>query len=106
LWLAETLIAEVVFEGSTQVFIICGLILGIVNFFIKPALNIITLPLRILSWTLTSVLVNMIMVWLIDILFVELIIPGIAPLFWTAIVIWGLNLIVPIFIHKKMFPLK
>jgi len=102
LWLAQALIAEVRFEGPTQIFIFCGLILGLINFFIKPILKIITLPLRILFWGLTGLLINMMTIWVVDIFFVELIIPGIIPLFWTTLVIWGLNLLFLIFTGRKM----
>lgn len=103
LWLAQYFIEGVEIQGSITVLLICGAILGLANFFLKPIFNILTLPLRILSGPLTSILVNMIMVWLADIIFPELVIPGILPLFWTGMILWGLNFITSFFVDKKNF---
>jgi len=94
IWLASRFIPDVEFSGSWQNLIIAGIVLGLINFFIKPILKSITLPLRIVSLGLFSLVINMGMIWLIDILFAELTILGIVPLFWTSLVIWGLSLIV------------
>lgn len=94
LWLASRFIPDVEFSGSWKNLVIAGIVLGLINFFIKPILKSISLPLRIVSLGLFSIVINMGMIWLIDILFAELTILGIVPLFWTSLVIWGLSLIV------------
>jgi putative membrane protein len=71
-----------------QVLILIGFVLSLINFFIKPILNTITLPLRILTLGLFSLIINIIIIWILDILFLELIILGLIPLFWTAIIVW------------------
>jgi len=92
LWLATEFVPGVEFVGPIQILLLAGLILGLVNFFLKPILNLITLPLRIITLGLFGLVINMAMIWLVDIIFRELIILGIIPLFWTTIIIWGLNL--------------
>lgn len=94
LWLASQFVTGVEFLGSWQDFLLVGLILGLINFFIKPILKLITLPLRMLTLGLFGLVINMAMIWLVDILFAELIIQGIIPLFWTTLIIWGLGLAV------------
>lgn len=105
LWLAVTYVSGVYFAGpifpkleldfsyifSTLVFV--GALLGFLNFFVKPILNTITLPLRIITLNLFSLIIAMALVWLVDIFSLELTIKGIAPLFWTTLIIWGLSLI-------------
>lgn len=93
IWLAQELIAGVVFTGSIKTLVLVGLILGLINFFIKPILNLITLPLRVISFGLFSLVINMGIVWIVDVFSPELIIPGLYPLFWTAIIIWVFSLI-------------
>jgi len=41
------------------------------------------------------------MVWTVDILFPELIISGIIPLFWTTVVIWGVSLLLGLYQPRR-----
>ena len=101
LWLASQFITGVEFTGSWQVLLLAGFVLGLINFFIKPVLALITLPLRILTLGLFGLVINMAIIWLVDILFIELIIVGILPLLWTTLIIWGLSVALPLFFTKK-----
>lgn len=89
LWLAVKYVPGVeLMEGEMKYLIMAGCVLGLINFFIKPILKIITLPFRILTLGLLGLAINMLLVWAIDILFPELIIEGIVPLFWTTLIAW------------------
>lgn len=101
IFLAQKYVLGVEFTGDWKTLVLAGAILGLINFFIKPILNTITLPLRILTLGLFSLLINMGMVWLVDIIFPELIISGIIPLFWTSLIVWGIS-----FILLKWMPSK
>ncbi len=74
-----------------HVLVLIGGILGLVNFFIKPILNVITLPLKFLTLGLFSILLNMAVIWFLDVLFLELIITSLTSLFLTTIVVWTVN---------------
>lgn len=76
---------------SSLIFV--GAFLGFLNFFIKPILNKIALPLRILTLNLFSLIIAMGMLWITDTIFPELEIVGIIPLFWTTLIVWGISLI-------------
>jgi|SRR3989344_5078076 len=76
---------------STLVFV--GGFLGILNSAVKPILNKITFPLRIITLNLFSIIIAMLMVWITDIIFPELNIHGLVPLFWTTIIIWAIGFI-------------
>lgn len=71
-----------------QIFLIVGSILGLINFLIKPILDKITLPLKILTLGLFSVIVDMGIIWFLDVLFLEFQIKGIFPLFLTTIIVF------------------
>jgi len=101
LYLAIRFIPKVEFAGSWQILILAGIVLGLINFFIKPVLKIIALPLRIFTFGLFSLIINMGMVWIVARLFPQLKISTILSLFLTSIIIWGLNLIFPLFIPSK-----
>jgi len=87
-YLAVRFVPGVDFEGETKYLVMAGAFLGLINFFIKPILNIITLPLRILTFGLFGLIINMSLIWFVDVIFPELVIPGIVPLFWTTLIVW------------------
>jgi len=114
LWLADYLISEVAvvtrpnssFFGFSltaewQIFLILGIVLGLINFFLKPIINAITLPLRIITLGIFSIFINMGMIWLLDKMFEELLVPWFYPLLWTTLIIWALNAIIGFFLNHK-----
>ena len=102
LFLAARFVPRVEFTGSIRMLLIIGAILGLINFFLKPILKAISLPLRILTFGLFSLVINMGMIWLVEILFPkDLEITGLLPLFWTTLIIWALNFIFGLYTPKK-----
>lgn len=112
LWLAKEFVSGVNFDGpfflipevwtdflKTLVFV--GALLGFLNFFVKPILNTIAFPLRVITFNLFSLVIAMVLIWLVDVFSLELIIKGIRPLFWTTLIIWGLSLFLPTKGRKK-----
>jgi putative membrane protein len=89
------------FKAAWQILILAGSVLGLINFFIKPLLKFITSPIRALTFGLFTLVINIGLVWLVDVLFPELIIRGIIPLFWTTIIVWGLNFLLLKFSMRK-----
>jgi len=101
IWLATKFVNGVEFKGPIQIILLAGTILGLLNFFIKPLLKIITLPLRILTFGLFSLVINIGIIWMVSLIFPDLKFHGIYPLLWTTILAWGLSLIMPIFLPIK-----
>jgi len=99
LWLADKFVTGVDFTGDWKILLLAGLILGLINFFIKPILKLITLPLRLLTLGLFGLLINIGVVWAVDIIFTELIITGVTPLLWTTLIVWGLGILCARFYH-------
>lgn len=100
LLLANLLIADFTVQGefseSVKVLLLAGVLLGLINFFIKPVLNLITLPLRWFTFGLFGLVINILIIWLIDIVFSpQLTIVGLKALFLTSLLVWLVNLIVP-----------
>lgn len=88
---AEQLIPQVKLEGSWKTTLFISIFLALINIFIKPLLNLITFPLRILTFGFISLILNMAIIWLIDILFPEIQIIGLLPLFFTTIFIFAFS---------------
>ncbi|MEV1052694.1 phage holin family protein [Streptomyces sp. NPDC059017] len=88
---------------QTVTLIIVALLFGLVNFFVKPIVRLLTLPLFILTLGLITLVVNALMLlltsWLADVLDLDFHVEG----FWTAvlggliisIVSWALNVVLP-----------
>lgn len=76
-----------------------GILLGILNFAVKPFLKKITFPLRIVTFNLFTLVIAMFLVWLVDIFSSELEIKGLTPLFFTTLIVLVVN-----FIFSKWWP--
>ncbi len=74
-----------------HIYLLLGAVLGLLNFFVKPALDILTLPLRIITLGLFGFLINMGLLWAVDYIFNELRTPWFWPLFWTTLLVWLLH---------------
>ena len=92
-WLADKFITGVDFSNDWETLLLAGLTLGLANFFVKPILKIITVPIRFLTFGLFGLLINVGMVWAVDFIFPEFTIQGIIPLLWTTLIIWGLGIL-------------
>ncbi|MBU2539602.1 phage holin family protein [Patescibacteria group bacterium] len=84
-----------------HIIILLGVILGIINVFLKPILKTITLPLRIITLGFFNLVINLILIWAVDLIFEEITIPWFLPLFWTTLIIWALGIIFAILLKKK-----
>ena len=107
LWLATLFVSGVVvnvypdsnffgvaIRSSWQMFLLLGIIIGLLNYFVKPILKLISLPLEIITLGLFSIVINMAMIWAVTLIFRELTAPLYLPLLWTSLLIWALNLII------------
>ena len=85
----------VTYDGSFTTILFVGAVIGLLMFFVRPLLNLITLPLRIITLNLFSIVVMMFLVWLVDALFPPDMfeIFGINNLFFTTLIIWGTDLL-------------
>jgi putative membrane protein len=91
LLIATKIVPGVNYSGSFAILTLAGFCIALLNLAIAPILKILSLPLRILTFNLFSLVIDMSMVWLADVLVGELQIVGILPLFWTTIIIMILN---------------
>ncbi len=107
LWLASLFIPGIIINvypesnffgislnSQWQIFLFLGVVLGLINSFIKPVIKAITLPLRIISLGIFNLAINMAMIWLLDIIFDEISILLWLPLIETTLIIFILNFII------------
>ena len=100
--LADYLTEGIVFTGNVLTLLIAGLILGLINFFLRPILKLISLPLIALTLGLFIIVINMGLLWLLNYLAPELTISGFSAYFWGTIIISAVNIFVGLTIKKKV----
>ena len=83
-----------------EIILVLGVVLGLLNYFLRPILKTLTLPLQVVTLGLFTVVIDVAILWLLDLMFDELYIPLFLPLLYTALIIWGLNIIISFFIVK------
>lgn len=93
LWIAIHYIPGVSFPGSIAILLLASVAFGLLNTFVKPILNVLTFPLKVLTLGLFAVVLNLAVVELLDILFDELVIQGLIPLVLTTLILWILSMV-------------
>src|SRR3989339_1691761 len=92
IFLAAYLVPGIVFTGDILTLIIAGLVLGLINFFLRPILKIISAPLIILSLGLFTIIINVFLLWLLQYLIPELVIGDLWSYFWGVLIISLVNI--------------
>ena len=114
LWLATLFVSGVkirVYSASSffsfpltqqwEIILLLGIVLGLLNYFLKPFLKALSLPLEIITLGLFTIVIDMALIWILDMMFDELSVSLWLPLLYTTLIIWGLNIIISFFSAKK-----
>ena len=114
LWIATLFVPEVVIRAypesnffgfsltqQWEIFIVLGIVLGLLNYFLKPLLKTLTLPLEIITLGFFTIVINIGLIWLLDQMFDEFYVPFLLPLLYTTLIIWGLNIIFSFFLKEN-----
>ncbi len=100
LFLAANYISGVSLSGGYQGLLIASFVIGLANFLLKPGLKLIFGPFIILSLGLFSILINMGILWLADLMLSQVTISGFSALFLTTFLIGLINFIISIGFKK------
>jgi putative membrane protein len=87
LWLATVWVPGVSVD-SVGTLIGAGLVLGLVNAFVRPVAFILTLPITILTLGLFLLVLNALMVWLVAWILPGFHVGGFRGAFLTSIIVW------------------
>jgi len=93
IFLADYLLPGFVFEGDILTLFIAGLILGLINFFIRPIVKLMASPLIVLSLGLFILVINMGLLWLLEYFVDELTITGLWTYLWGTLIIGLVNMV-------------
>jgi len=84
-------LSGVSYDGEIKTILLVGAVIGLLLFFIRPILSLITLPIRLITFNLFSIVIMLFLIWLVNELFPPYMfnIAGINNLFFSTIIIWG-----------------
>jgi len=100
IWLAQKVIPGITFSGDMVHLLLVGALMGVINALAKPILKLLTLPLILLTLGLFSIIINMFLLFVVDILTPELTIDTITGLFLGTLLLLVVNMGVSPFIKK------
>lgn len=85
------ILSDVTYNGEFQTILLVGAVTGLLMFFIRPILSLISLPLRIITLNLFSIVIMLFLIWLVDAIFSPYVfdIANLKSLFLTTLIIWG-----------------
>ncbi len=81
LYLVFMVVDVVQYGGEFKFFFLAGLVLGLVNFFVKPILKLLSLPLILMTGGLFLIAINALVLWGLAKVFQFLEIPGVYLVF-------------------------
>ena len=89
-FLATQIMPGVTFLGPRKIFLLIGLTFGIINYFIKPILNFILFPVRLLTFGLIGLVIDIGIIWFISsVLFPDYLkISNMGALLCSTVIIW------------------
>lgn len=84
-------IKEITSDNSIYTIILVGIAIGLLMMIIRPILNAITLPLRIITLNLFSFIIIMFLIWTVDCIFPSTMfeINGLSGVFWMSLIVLG-----------------
>lgn len=89
--IAAAVIPAISYGGDVGTLLLAGLILGVVNFVIRPAVIFLTLPAVILSFGLALLAINALMLWLTGRLVDGFRVGGLWSTVGGALIVWIVN---------------
>lgn len=99
--IAAYLVPGIDFSGSIWKLLLAGLFLGLANVWIKPLLNLISLPLIIITFGLFTIIVNIAILSFVAYLVPELSIQGWLSALWGVLVISLTNYALGFLLEKE-----
>ncbi|HOM33184.1 MAG TPA: phage holin family protein [Candidatus Paceibacterota bacterium] len=100
LWLIIQIVPNVFYQGDVKNLILISIVLGVLNFVLKPIIKLILTPLIVLTLGIFSIIINAFILWLATQLITGLIIPIGWPLLWATLIMSIINSIFTLLTKK------
>jgi putative membrane protein len=92
LYAAVAAVGDATLSGWTAL-LLAAAVFGVVNAFVKPVVKLLSLPLIILTVGIALLFVNVLMLWITDVIVGGIDFDGFVALFSGSIVIWAVNMV-------------
>jgi putative membrane protein len=94
LWAAARIVGNVDLTRSWWTVILAALVLTLLNWYVKPVIRLLAIPLVIVSLGIALFFISMLMLWLTSAVVSGFDIHGFWPLVKATIIVWIVNMIV------------
>jgi len=94
IFLADRFVPGFLFSGDLRALLVAGLVLALINIFIRPVLKLFFGPFILLSFGLFLLVINAFLLYLLDLFLGTLTIEGYIALFYSSILIGLVNFVV------------
>ena len=94
IYVATYLVPDFIINGGIREYLLAGVLLGILNFAIKPVLKVISMPLIILTLGLWTIVINALMLWTVDYVFDFVMVQDLTALVWATIMVSIVNIFI------------
>jgi putative membrane protein len=101
LWAAARIVGNVDLSRSWWTVILAALVLTLLNWYVKPAIKLLALPLVIVTLGIALFFISMLMLWLTSAVVSGFDIDGFWPLVKATIIVWIVNMIVEAIFDTK-----
>jgi putative membrane protein len=65
-WLLTLAVVDIQYTGGFKFFLVAGVVLGAFNFFIKPVLKLLALPIVVMTGGLFYIVINVFVLWFLS----------------------------------------
>ena len=87
LWAADALLAGFAISGGLGGYLLAGLLLAVLNTFVRPILKLLSLPLILVTFGLFTVVINAAILWLVADISRVVTISGLVTLLWATLIV-------------------
>ena len=94
LWLAARVVGNVDLSHSWWTVILASLVLTLLNWYVKPVIQFLSIPLVLLTLGIALFFISMLMLWLTSAVVSGFDISGFWPLVKATIIVWLVNVLV------------
>lgn len=101
IWASARLVHGIHFQGNWKWLILAGAVMGFINFFVKPVVKVVSLPLIWLSLGLFTIVINVLMLDLVAHIVPALVLDTWTAAFWAVIIISIINFFVSSLIKEE-----
>lgn len=101
LWVASRLLSGMIVGEQLKTILWVGLLLSLVNFFLKPVVVLLSLPAIVLTLGIFLIVINGFMVWVVDKLSTRLTLEGFGVAVLAGLVIGLINYLVNVILDSE-----